>query len=118
MSSKARGGLKVALALGRYAALRSEILVKLLWSEYDGTAIECRVHNNEKWRQEVCPELKAILDETPRKADTIVTSELGRPYTLAAVANYREIFVDVPPPEELADVLNIAIKRSARRPIS
>jgi integrase len=85
MSSKARGGLKVALALGRYAALRSEILVKLLWSEYDGTAIECRVHNNEKWRQEVCPELKAILDETPRKADTIVTSELGRPYTLSGL---------------------------------
>lgn len=81
MLSEAKGGLRVALALGLYAALRTSIIVELLWSDYDGTAIECRFNNEETWRQPVNPELKTILDGVPRNARTIITSELGRPYT-------------------------------------
>jgi integrase len=79
MLSEARGGLRVALALGLYAALRISVIVELPWSAYDGTAI------SRGRRHFVHPELKTILDETQRIADTIVTNEHGKGYSLSGL---------------------------------
>lgn len=85
--SEANGGLKVAIALGRFAGMRIGDAARVTWSAYDRTSIE--------WRQgktgdvvwlPAHRDLRALLDMTPRIATTIVTGSLGRPLKEAGLA--------------------------------
>jgi integrase len=84
---EATGGLKRAVALGIFAAMRPEDVPRVTWSIYDGTRLE--------WQQgktgdmvwvPAAQELREILDGTERTATTIVTGLSGRPLTQAGVA--------------------------------
>lgn len=82
----ARGGLRLAIALGMYAAMRIGDATRVTWSIYDGTALEWRQGKtgDEVWVP-VHRELRALLDGAPRPATTIVTGALGRPLTEAGL---------------------------------
>jgi integrase len=83
---EATGGLKVAVALGKFAGMRGGDVVRVGWSAYGGTGIE--------WRQgktgdlvwlPVHRELRVILDQAPRVATTIVAGAMGRPWLEATL---------------------------------
>jgi integrase len=82
--STATGGLKVAIALGMYGALREGDVIRFPWSGYDGSALN--------WTQgktgdpvwlPAHRDLRAILDEAARtkRAVTIVTNQTATAYT-------------------------------------
>jgi integrase len=77
---ESKGGLRVGIALGMFAAMRLGDVVRFTWAGYDGTAIE--------WRQGKTGEpiwlpahrqLREFLDAAPRTAITVVTSAAGLP---------------------------------------
>lgn len=74
--------MKAAIALGAYAGMRQGDVLRLPWSAYDGEAINYR---QGKTGQEVWipahHDLRAILDETPRRSPVIVTGIKGKPPT-------------------------------------
>ena len=78
--------MRVAIALGMFAGMRGGDVVRVGWSAYDGQNIE--------WRQRKTSDpvwlpadyrLRAILDETPRAATTIVAGAAGRPWAEATL---------------------------------
>jgi integrase len=83
--SAASGGIKIAIALGRFTGIPEGDMVRLPRSAYDGNWIS--------WRRgktgnpvdlPAHPDLKAILDDrqtAPIEAMTIVAGVKGRPYT-------------------------------------
>lgn len=89
----ATGGVKLAVALGMFAAMRDGDVAWVPWSIYDGAML--------RWRQgktgdavelPAAAELRALLDAAPRLATTIVTGAKGRPLTEAGVRKaFRQI---------------------------
>lgn len=84
---EARGGLRLAVALGMYACMRLGDAVRVTWAVYDGNALD--------WRQgktgdsvwvPAHRELRALLDAAPRTATTIVTGVNGRPLKESGLA--------------------------------
>lgn len=74
--------LRVAIALGAYAAIREGDVVRLPWSAYDGSALEYRQgKTGETVWIPVHRELRAALDATPRRSPVIVVGERGAPFT-------------------------------------
>lgn len=82
---EATGGLKVAIALGMFAALRIGMAYRITWAAYDGRAIAWQHKTDQENWLPVDAALRAILDATPRVATTIVASEHGRPYHAGGV---------------------------------
>jgi integrase len=81
------GGIKLAIALGMFAAMRIGDAARVTWSIYDGAALEWRQGKtgDEVWVP-VHRDLRALLDGAARPATTIVTGSLGRPLTDAGLA--------------------------------
>jgi integrase len=80
--TQAKGGTRIAIALGMFAGMRGGDVVRVGWSAYNGQEIE--------WRQgktgdavwlPAARELRIILDAAPRVATTIVTGASNRPWT-------------------------------------
>jgi integrase len=80
--AEAAGGLRTAIALGMFAALRIDMARRITWSAIspDGTTITWRQKNDLENVLPIASELRAVLAETPRVATTIVTSTFGRSY--------------------------------------
>jgi integrase len=83
----ASGGLRLAIALGMYAAMRIGDATRVTWSIYDGAALEWRQGKtgDEVWVP-AHRDLRILLDQAPRPATTIVTGARGRPLTEAGLA--------------------------------
>lgn len=77
---EARGGLRVAIALGMYACMRIGDAAAVTWSIYDGSRLEWRQGKtgDDVWVP-AHRDLRAILEATTRTATTIVTGLAGLP---------------------------------------
>ena len=80
------GGLKVAIALGMFAALRIGMVVRITWNAYNGEAIQWRQKTDASNWLPAHTELRKILDTAPRIAATIVVSQLNRPYQASGLS--------------------------------
>ena len=80
--AEATGGLRTAIALGMFAALRIDMARRITWSAIspDGTTLTWKHKNDLENVIPIAAHLREILAETPRVATTIVTSTDGRPY--------------------------------------
>lgn len=80
--AEATEGLRTAIALGMFAALRIDMARRITWSAIsaDGSTITWRHKNDLENVLPISAHLREILAETPRVATTIVTSTDGRPY--------------------------------------
>jgi integrase len=84
-SSEMRLALEIALWTGQ----RQSDLLRLAWSNYDGTRITLRQgKRHRKVDMPVSANLKAILDSTKRVAVTILTAPNGKPWRVEPKATY------------------------------
>lgn len=73
--------MRLALELGAYTGQRLSDVIKMKWTDYDGKRIKVvQMKTDAILSLMVHPDLKAILDTTERKGDTILTSRSGRPF--------------------------------------
>jgi integrase len=82
----ATGGLKVAIALGMFAALRIGMAVRITWTAYDNEAIHWRQKTDASNWLPAHAELRKILDTTPKIAATMVVSAMNRHYQPSGLA--------------------------------
>ncbi|MEM7522680.1 MAG: tyrosine-type recombinase/integrase [Pseudomonadota bacterium] len=84
-------GVRAAIALGAFAGVRQGDVLRLPWSAYDGEQLT--------WKQRKTgarlsvyahARLRAILDDTPRRAVQIITGERGRPFETES--GFRAVF--------------------------
>jgi len=73
--------MRLALELGLYTGQRLGDVIALRWADYDGARVSVRQQKTgARLSIPVHPDLKGLLDETPRNADTILTSKSGLPF--------------------------------------
>ena len=74
--------MRAGIALGAYGAIRKGDVVSLTWAKVQGGVIEAKQEKTDDpiWLPIAAP-LKAILDETPKTATSIVTTGRGTPFT-------------------------------------
>jgi integrase len=74
--------LRLAVALGLWAALRVGDIVRLPWSAWDGQHIVwTHTKNGNPVEIEAPAELRALLESTPRQGVTVLLGERGAAYT-------------------------------------
>jgi integrase len=113
-TARDRGRPSIALAVLLAAGLgqREGDVLKLSWSQYDGTKIKLRQGKTGALvAVPVVQELKAALDAAPRTSPIILTSEVtGRPY---AEDNFRHVFADIRAAAGLRHVWFMDLRRTA-----
>lgn len=74
--------LRPAIALAAFAGLREGDAIRLSWTAYRDGVIESRqAKTGDPLWVPAHTELRAILDQTPKRAVTIVVGQRGRPFT-------------------------------------
>jgi len=74
--------VKLTIMLALYTGQRRTDCLRMPWSAYDGEYIRLRQQKTgADLTIKVHPELRAVLDRTPREAVTILTSSAGRPWS-------------------------------------
>ena len=109
-----RPSMGLAVMLGWCLGQRPADLRTLPWSAYDGNAIQLRQEKTDQpiWVP-VLSELRALLDQTPRRSTQIVVSEnTGRPY---AESDFQHTFAAIRDRAGLADDLQF---RDLRRTLA
>jgi len=73
--------MRLALELGVYTGQRLSDVIKMKWTDYDGSRIRVRQQKTgTKLSLPAHDHLKALLDATEHKGETILTSRSGRPF--------------------------------------
>ena len=73
--------MRLALELGAYTGQRLSDVIAMKWSDYDGARIKVRQQKTGvKLSIMAHPDLKAILDATEHRGETILTSKTGRKF--------------------------------------
>jgi integrase len=73
--------MRLALELGVYTGQRLSDVIKMKWSDYDGARIKVRQQKTgTKLSLQAHDHLKAVLDPTEHRGETILTSRSGRPF--------------------------------------
>jgi integrase len=73
--------MRLALDLGAYTGQRLSDVIKMKWTDYDGVRIKVvQMKTGTKLSLMAHGDLKAILDATERRGETILTSRSGRPF--------------------------------------
>lgn len=81
--------INLAVMMGRYTGQRQKDLLKLKWSQYDGTHIYVKQgKGGQRVKVRVHADLKAALDRLERTAVTILTNSRGRPWQTGFGASF------------------------------
>lgn len=87
--AKAPEPMRRAMMLALWTGQRQGDLLKLTWTAYDGNYIQVRQSKTGSFvRFKVHPDLKAVLDATPRTAVTILTNARGLPWSSGFKASW------------------------------
>jgi integrase len=106
---------RLAFALHLFTGQRRSDVHRMTWGDYDGAAIKVvQQKTGAKLTIAVHPDLKAILDQTPKRGVAILLTEYGKPFT---VAGYGQWMSDAIRKAELPErcVLHGLRKAAARR---
>jgi integrase len=107
-----RSSMALAVLLGAGLGQREGDILRLGWTQYDGTAVHLRQRKTHKLiAVPVAADLKAVLDGAPRSSPTIVVSEATqRPYK---EDHFRHEFARIRKAAALGDLRFMDLRRTA-----